>query len=142
MHHNIYYLYISEVRFFNNIVYFIISPFILFVLLFVMVKDIRQIYKHSKSQLSTSSIKAPLSSSSEYQTSSAVKLTTISVPSARDKHQNNSVFNPQNTIQNYATITNNYDIQSCETTKRMIEFQTFQHLIIIHNILLPHTQVD
>ena len=80
-----------------------------------MGKDIGKIYKHSQSQLSTSSLKAPVSSSSEPQTSSAIELTTTSVPSATDKHQNNYVLYSQNTIQNDATITNNDDIQSCET---------------------------
>ena len=80
-----------------------------------MGKDIGRIYKYSQSQLSTSSIKAPVSSSSEPQTFSAVKLTTTSVPSITDKHQNNSVLYSQNATQNYAKITNNDDIQSCET---------------------------
>ena len=78
-----------------------------------MGKYIELIYKHSQSQLSTLSLKAPVSSSSESQTSSAVKLTTTFVPYSRDKHQNNSIFYSQNTIQNDATITKNDDIQSC-----------------------------
>ena len=41
-------------------------------------------------QLSTLSLKAPVSSSSEPQTSSDIKLTTTYVPFAIDKHQNNS----------------------------------------------------
>ena len=45
--HNVYYLYISEFRFCYNIVYLIILPFTLFVLLFVLGKDIGNIYKHS-----------------------------------------------------------------------------------------------
>ena len=60
----------------------------LFVLLFVMVKDIGRIYKHIKYQISTSSLKAPVSSSSDPQTSSAIELTTTYVPSVRDKNQN------------------------------------------------------
>ena len=71
------------------------------------------------------SLNAPVSSSSEFKTSSDIKLTTTDVPFARDKHQNNSVFNSQNTIQNDETITNNDDIQSCETQK-IITFQQFQ----------------
>ena len=67
--------------------YFIILPFIWFVLLFAMGKDIGQIYKYSKSQLSNLSLKAPVSSSSDTQTSSAIGLTTTSVPSVRDKNQ-------------------------------------------------------
>ena len=83
-----------------------------------MGKDIGKIYKHSQSQLSTFSLNTPVSSSSEPQTSSATKLTTTSVPSVTDKNQNNYVFYSKNTIQNDATITNNDDIQSCETAKK------------------------
>ena len=83
-----------------------------------MGKDIGQIYKHSQSQLLTSSIKAPVSLSQESQTSSAIKVTTTSIPSIIYKHQNNYVLCSQNTIQNDETITNNYDIQSCGTTKK------------------------
>ena len=49
-----------------------------------------RVHKHSQYQLSTLSLKAPASLSSEPQTSSAIKLTTTSVPSASEKHQNNS----------------------------------------------------
>ena len=48
-----------------------------------------QMYKHSKYQFLTSSLKAPGSSSSESQTFSANKLTTTSAPSATDKHGKN-----------------------------------------------------
>ena len=75
-------------------------------------------YKHSQSQLSASSLKAPASSYSEPQASSAIKLTTTSVPYVTDKNQNNSILYSQNIIQNYATITNNDDIKSCETAKK------------------------
>ena len=57
-----------------------------------MGKDIGQIYKHSQSQLSTSLLKAPVILSSDPQTSSAIRLTTTSVPSVTDKNQNNSVL--------------------------------------------------
>ena len=104
---------------------------------------IGKIYKHSQSQLSTLSLKTPVSSYSEPQTSSAVELTTTSVPSVTEKNQNNSVFYSQNTIQNDATITKNDDIKSFDTAKnKIISFRPFQHLIIIHNILLLHNQVD
>ena len=75
-----------------------------------MGKYIGRVYKHSESRLSTSSPKTPVSSSSESQTSSAIELRTTSVPSATDKHQNNSILYSQNTIQNDATIANNDDI--------------------------------
>ena len=75
-----------------------------------MGKDIRQIYKHIQSKLSTLSLKAPVSSSSPPQTSK-----TTSIPSVREKNQSNSVLYSQNTTQNCATITNNGIIQSCET---------------------------
>ena len=64
------------------------------------------------------SLKAPVSSSSDPQTSSAIESTTTSDPSATDKHENNSVLYSQNTIQNDATITNNDDIQSCEKPRK------------------------
>ena len=108
-----------------------------------MVKDIGRIYKHSQYQLSTSSLKAPVSSYSEPQTSSAIQLTTTSVPSATYKHQNNSILYSQNTIQNDGTIRNNDDIHSFETqNNKIVAFQPFQHLIIIHNVLISHPQVD
>ena len=87
----------------------------LFVLLFIMGKGIGRIYKHSQSQLSTLSLKTPVSSSYYSQTSSSIELTTTYVTSVTDKHQNNYVLYSQNTIHNDATITNNDDIQSCET---------------------------
>ena len=83
-----------------------------------MGKDIRRIYKHSQSQLSTPSFKAPVRSSSASQTSSAIELTTTYVPSVRDKNQNNSVLCSQNNIQNDVRITNNDNIQSCETERK------------------------
>ena len=83
-----------------------------------MGKGIGQIYKHIQYQISIFSLKAPVSSSSEPQTSSAIKLTTTSVTSITNKHQNNYVLYYQNNIQNYATITNNDDIQSCETPEK------------------------
>ena len=82
-----------------------------------MGKDIVRIYKYNQLQLSTSSLKATVSSYSEPQKFYAIKLTTTSVISARDKHKNNSVSYSQNTIQNDATITNNDNIHSCETPK-------------------------
>ena len=83
-----------------------------------MGKDIGRIYKHSKYQFSNSSLNAPVSSSSEPQTSSAIELTATCFPSTTYKHQKNYVLYSQNTIQNNATITKNYDIQSCETKKK------------------------
>ena len=66
-----------------------------------------------------SSLKAPVSSSSDPQTSPAIELTTPSVPSVRDKNQNNYVLYSRHTIQNDASITNNDDIHSCETAKKL-----------------------
>ena len=51
-----------------------------------MGKDIGIIYKYSQSEISTLSLKAPGSSSSNPQTSSAIELTTRSVTSVRDKN--------------------------------------------------------
>ena len=106
-----------------------------------MGKDIRQIYKYSQSQLSTSSLKAPVSSSSDPQTSSAIELLTTPVPSVKDKNQNDSVLYSQNTIQNVVRIKNNDNIHSCETQKTIISFQPLLPLIIMHNVLLPHPKV-
>ena len=72
-----------------------------------MVKDIEKNYRYSKSQLSTLSLKAPVSSSSDPQTPSAIKLTTMSVPSVIEKYIYIYVLYFQNTIQNDASITNN-----------------------------------
>ena len=85
-----------------------------------MGKDIGRIYKYFQSQLSTFSLKAPVSLSSYPQTPSAIELTTTSVPSVRDKNKNNLVFYSQNTIRNDASITKNDDIQSCETTRKKL----------------------
>ena len=68
-----------------------------------MGKDMVRIYEHSQYQLSTYSLKAPVSSSSEPKKSSNIKLTTTSVHSAADKNQKKSVLYSQNTIQNDAT---------------------------------------
>ena len=106
-----------------------------------MGKDIGQIYKRGQSQLSTSSLKAPVISSSDPQISSAIELTTTSVPSVRDKNLNNYVLYSQNTIHNDSSITNNYNIQSFDTARKILSFQPFQHLIIIQNLLLPYSQV-
>ena len=54
-----------------------------------MGKDIVKIYKHSASQLSTLSLKTPVSSFSEPQTSSAIELTTTYVPFVTEKNQKN-----------------------------------------------------
>ena len=83
-----------------------------------MAKDIEWIYKYSQYQLSTPSLKAPVSSSSDPQISSAVELTTTSFSYVLDKNQNNYVLYSQNSIHNDATITNNEEIQSCETHKK------------------------
>ena len=85
-----------------------------------MGRDIGQIYKYFQPRLSTSSLKAPVSSSLYTQTSSAVKLTTTSVPSVRNKNQNNSVLYSQNTIQNDASISNSDDIESCKTAEKIL----------------------
>ena len=50
-----------------------------------MGKDIGKFYKHSQYQISTLSLNTPVSSSSEPQTSSAIKLTATFSPSITDK---------------------------------------------------------
>ena len=56
-----------------------------------MGKNIGRIYKYGQSQLSTLSLKAPVSSYSDPQTSPAIELTTTSVPSVRDQNKNKYV---------------------------------------------------
>ena len=85
-----------------------------------MGKDIGRIYKYGQSQLSTLSLKAPVSSSSDPQTSSAIELKTTFVPSVTDKNKNNYVLYFQNIIQNYAPITNNDNMQSCKASRKQI----------------------
>ena len=73
-----------------------------------MGKDIRRIYKHIQSQLSTLSINAPVSSYSESKTYSAIKLTTMYVPSITDKHKKNLFYvlkTPSKMIQPSQTMT-------------------------------------
>ena len=64
----------------------------LFVLLFVMGKEIGKFYKHSQYQLSNLSLKTPVSSSSKPQTSSAIEITTTSVPSVTEKKSKQLCF--------------------------------------------------
>ena len=80
-----------------------------------MVKDIKQIYKNSQYQLSTLSIKTPVPLHLSYQTSSSIEFTKTSVTSVSNKKQTNSVLCSKNSIHDDLSITNNYDIQSCET---------------------------
>ena len=61
-----------------------------------------------------------LGRSSEPQTSTDIELTTTSAPSVTDKNQNKYVLYSQNNIHNDETITNNDDIQSCETAKNKL----------------------
>ena len=98
-------------------------------LLFVTRKDIGQVYKHIQSQISTLSIKKPVSLCSEPQQS-------VNVCPFCDRQTSKQLYlSFPKTIQNDATIPNNEDIQSCETPKnRIIAFQPFEHLIIIHNV--------
>ena len=106
-----------------------------------MGKDIGRIYKNSQSQLSTSSLKTHVSSSSEPQTSSAIELTTTPVPSVTDKNQKilfcfpkipSRMMQPFQKMTTYSLV-----IQQ----KQIIALQPFQHLIIIHNVLLQHIKV-
>ena len=53
-----------------------------------------------------------------------MELTTMSVPSVRDKNKNNYFLYSQNNIQNDSSITNNDDIQSRETAKKSYSIPT------------------
>ena len=82
-----------------------------------MGKDIELIYKYGQSQLSTSYLKAPVSSTLDTQTPKAIGLTTLSVLSVRNKNQC-SVFpkyHPE-----WCKHKNYDDIQSCEIAKQII----------------------
>ena len=70
------------------------------------------------------SLKAPVILSSDPQISSAIELTTTSVPPVRDKNLNNYVLYSQNTIHNDSSITNNYNIQSFDTARKKIIIPT------------------
>ena len=94
---------------------FIISYYFYFCLLFIVGKEIGRIHKHGQYQLSTLSIKSPVLLSLAAQKSSYIELTITSVPSVRDKKQINSDFCSKNYIQNDLSITNNDNMQSCET---------------------------
>ena len=122
IHHNIYYSYSSEFRLCYNIVFLCFSCSVLFLFypLFVMGKYIGKFYKNSQYQLSTLSFKAPVCSSPDSQTSSSIKLTTASVPYVRGGKDNNYVLCSKNSIPNDVSITNNNDIQSCETERKTI----------------------
>ena len=89
-----------------------------------MGKDIGIIYKHSKYQLWTLSINAPVLSYSAFKTSSSIELTIIYVPSVRDKKQTNSVLCYENYIQNNLGIKNNYNIQPFETRRKNYSIPT------------------
>ena len=103
-----------------------------------MGKDIGRIYKRIQSLFSTPSIKTHVLSYLASQTSSATELTITSVPSVRDKNQNNSVLCSKNSIHNDLSITNNGDIQSYGTQRKNVAFQPLQLLIIMQNVFLPH----
>ena len=83
-----------------------------------MGKDIGIIYKYSQYQLSTLSIKAPVLSYSASQKSSYIELTITSIPCVIDKKQTNYVLCSKSFIHNDLSITNNDDIQSCETQRK------------------------
>ena len=108
-----------------------------------MGKDIKRIYKHGQSKISTLSPKTPVSSSSEPQTSSAIELKITSVPYVTYKHQKilfcipkipSIMMQPSQIMRTYSLVR--------QQENNIIELQPFQHLIIINNILLPHPQVD
>ena len=104
-----------------------------------MGKDSRQIYRHSQSQLSTTSIKTHILSFLYYQTSTSIELTTTFVPSVIDKTQTNYVLCSKNSIHNYVSITNNDNMRSYETQrKKIIALQPLQLQIILHKVFLPH----
>ena len=81
-----------------------------------MSKKIGRIYKHIKYQLSNISTKVPVIYYSASQKSQFIELTITSVSSVTDKK--NSVLCSENFIHNDFSITNNDNIQSCETPRK------------------------
>ena len=110
--------YLSSI-FFQISILFILSHFLIF---FSSIhhgqRQWTNLQKNGQYQLSTTSIKSPVSSSSYYQTSSSIELTITYVSFIIDKNQTNSVLWSKNSIQNDLNITSNYNIQSYETQKR------------------------
>ena len=89
------------------------------------------------------SLKTPVSACSEPQTSSGIEITPTSVPSVTEKNQKimfgipkiqSRMMQPSQTIITYSLVR--------QQENKVIELQLFQYLIVIHNILLPHPQVD
>ena len=76
-----------------------------------MGKDIRQIYKHGQSQLSTPSIRENFISYWASQPSLSIELTITYVSYVIDRTQTNYVLCSKHSIQNDFNITNNYNIQ-------------------------------
>ena len=116
--------------------------FILFVLLFVIGKDIGQIYRYSQSQLSTLSLKAPVSSFIDPQNYQPLnKQQLLSLP--LEKKIKTIMFCipkiPSIMMQESQIMTTYSLVRQQE--KWCIALQPFEHLIIIHNLLLPHPQV-
>ena len=101
-----------------------------------------QIYKYNQYQLSNLSVKTPVISSSDTQTSSAIELTTASFPSIRDKNKKIMFCIPKipSRMMQASQIMTTYSLARRKKNK-IIAFQPFQHLIIINNVLLPHPKL-
>ena len=77
------------------------------------------VQKHSQSKLSTPSIQKSVFSYSASQTSYSIKLTITSASYIIDKEQNNCIFCSQINISNDLNVTNNDNVQSCETPRKL-----------------------
>ena len=71
------------------------------------------------------------------QTLSSIKLTITSASYIIDKEQNNCIFCSQSNINNDLNVTNNDNVQSCETPKKVKASQTIQLQNIMRNVLVP-----
>ena len=89
-----------------------------------MGKDIVQIYKYNQYQHSTTSIKTPVISFSDSQTSSSIELTITSVPYGIDKNKPILFYVPKILSRMILSITNNDDIQSCVTQRKNYSITT------------------
>ena len=107
-----------------------------------MGKDIGKFYKYGQSQLSTLSLKAPVSSSSASQKSSAIESITTSVPSVREKTKTILFCVPKipSRMMLASQITTTYSLVR-EQESKIIAFQPLQTLIIMHNVLLTDLKV-
>ena len=100
IHPNIYYSYFPN---FNSVIILFSYIFLIFIILIL-----------------STIFHGPVCSYSDSQTSSSIKLIRNSFPSVGEKKQKISVLCSPNSIHNEVSITNNNDIQYCETARKKL----------------------